>query len=328
MDHLAFPYRSASHLALLHVIAESGAWEKYGLDVDYNRRIGRSDAHSAVLSGDIQFVSGNHVSTYGRRARGDDWVYLGQTMNLVSGRKLAVRADSGIDDVAGLKHKNVGTRGAHPGLNDWLFLKQHGLDVDRDDVALVDPSKIGEKMSNDTLAGENDAELWRAVLNGKVDAAFVSEPATFFAAAAGLKLIEIEPLPMIFFTTLSTSLKFANSHPDIVERFLKGVIEGIHFFKTQPERAIRTLRERLDGEGKMDQQQAAALHKTLAAAFEPKLYPSLPALSNVYQEAVRLDKDALKISPLELWDLRFVRDLDDRGFIRELYGEEPAVAAH
>ncbi len=327
MDHLAFPYRSASHLALLHVIAESGAWEKYGLDVDYNRRIGRSDAHSAVLSGDIQFVSGNHVSTYGRRARGDDWVYLGQTMNVVSGRKLAVRADSGIDDVASLKHKNVGTRGAHPGLNDWLFLKQHGLDVDRDDVALVDPGKIGEKMTNDTLAGENDGELWRAVLNGKVDAAFVSEPATFFAAAAGLKLIDIEPLPMIFFTTLSTSMKFANSHPDIVERFLKGVIEGIHFFKTQPERAIRTLRERFDGEGKMDQQQATALHKTLAAAFEPKLYPSLPALSNVYQEAVRLDKDALKISPLELWDLRFVRDLDDRGFIRELYGE-PAVAAH
>lgn len=327
MDHLAFPYRSASHLALLHVVAESGAWEKYGLDVDYNRRIGRSDAHSAVLSGDIQFVSGNHVSTYGRRARGDDWVYLGQTMNLVSGRKLAVRADSGINDVAGLKHKNVGTRGAHPGLNDWLFLKQHGLDVDRDDVALVDPGKIGEKMSNDTLAGENDAELWRAVLNGKVDAAFISEPATFFAAAAGLKLIDIEPLPMIFFTTLSTSLKFANSHPDIVERFLKGMIEGIHFFKTQPERAIRTLIERYDGEGKMDQQQATALHKTLAAAFEPKLYPSLPALSNVYQEAVRLDKDALKISPLELWDLRFVRDLEDRGFIRELYGE-PAVAAH
>ena len=314
-------------MALLHVIAESGAWEKYGLDVDYNRRIGRSDAHSAVLSGDIQFVSGNHVSTYGRRARGDDWVYLGQTMNLVSGRKLAVRADSGINDVAGLKHKNVGTRGAHPGLNDWLFLKQHGLDVDRDDVALVDPSKVGEKMSNDTLAGENDGELWRAVLDRRVDAAFVSEPATFFASAAGLKLIDIEPLPMIFFTTLSTSLKFANSHPDIVERFLKGVIEGIHFFKTQPERAIRTLRERLDGEGKLDQQQATTLHKTLSAAFEPKLYPSLPALANVYQEAVRLDKDALKISPLELWDLRFVRDLDDRGFIRELYGEA-AVAAH
>lgn len=319
MDHLAFPYRSTSHLALLHVIAESGAWEKYGLDVDYNRRIGRSEAHSAVVSGDIQFVSGNHVSTYGKRARGDDWVYLGQTMNLVSGRKLAVRADSGINDVAGLKHKNVGTRGAHPGLNDWLFLKQHGLDVDRDDVALVDPNKTKEKMSNDTLSGENDGELWQAVLNRKVNAAFISEPATFFATAAGLKLIDIEPLPMIFFTTLSTSMKFANSHPEIVERFIKGVIEGIHFFKTQPERAIRTLRERYDGEGKLDQQQATALHATLAAALEPKLYPALPALSNVYQEAVRQDKDALRISPLELWDLRFVRELDNRGFIRELY---------
>lgn len=327
MDHIEFPYRSASHLALLHVIAESGAWEKYGLDVNYDHRIARADAHSAVASGAVQFVGGNHVSTYGKRARGDDWVYLGQTMNLVSGRKLVVRPDSGINSVADLKHKTVGTRGAHPGLNDWLFLKQHGLDVDKDEVALVNPDKVGEKASNDVLSGDNDGDVWRAVLDRRVDAVFVSEPSTFFAADAGLKTIEIDPLPMIFFTTLSTSTRFAYHHPDIVERFLKGVIEGIHFFKTQPERSIRTLRERLTGEGQMTQEQATRLHATLAPTLEPKLYPALPALNNVYQEAVRLDKDAAKISPLELWDLHFLRDLDDRGFMRELYGE-PAVAAH
>ena len=74
---------------------------------------------------------------------------------------------------------------------------------------------------------------------------------------------------MIFFTTLSTSTRFAYNHPDIVERFLKGVIEGIHFFKTQPERTIRTLQERLDGEGKMTLEQATRLQATLAKALEP-----------------------------------------------------------
>src|SRR3954452_9097761 len=37
MDKIAFPYRSSSHLVLLHVVAESGAWEKHGLQVDYDR---------------------------------------------------------------------------------------------------------------------------------------------------------------------------------------------------------------------------------------------------------------------------------------------------
>ena len=39
MDEVAFPYRSSSHLVLLHVISESGAWQKQGLDVDYDRYI-------------------------------------------------------------------------------------------------------------------------------------------------------------------------------------------------------------------------------------------------------------------------------------------------
>src|SRR5262245_8351006 len=84
MDRVAFPYRSSSHLVLLHVVAESGAWEKHGLDVDYDRHISSGDAHRAVPAGEVEFVGGNHVSTYGHRARGDSWVYLGQTVNQVN----------------------------------------------------------------------------------------------------------------------------------------------------------------------------------------------------------------------------------------------------
>src|SRR5262245_37329316 len=136
MDNIAFPYRSSSHLELLHVVAESGAWEKHGLRVDYDRHISSTEAHRAVPAGDVEFVGGNHVSTYGHRARGDSWVYLGQTVNQVN-HQLVVRADSGINGLADLHGKKVGTRGSHPGLNDWLFLKQHGLDSDRDAIELV-----------------------------------------------------------------------------------------------------------------------------------------------------------------------------------------------
>jgi len=84
MDNIAFPYRSSSHLVLLHVVAESGAWEKQGLRLDYDRHISSTEAHRAVPAGDVEFVGGNHVSTYGHRARGDTWVYLGQTVNQVN----------------------------------------------------------------------------------------------------------------------------------------------------------------------------------------------------------------------------------------------------
>jgi ABC-type nitrate/sulfonate/bicarbonate transport system substrate-binding protein len=141
MDKIAFPYRSSSHLVLLHVIAESGSWEKHGLEVDYDRPISSTEAHRAVPLGEIEFVGGNHVSTYGRRARGDSWVYLGQTVNQVN-HQLVVRADSGINGLADLHGRKVGTRGSHPSLNDWLYLKQHGLDSDRDDIEFVNQTKL------------------------------------------------------------------------------------------------------------------------------------------------------------------------------------------
>jgi ABC-type nitrate/sulfonate/bicarbonate transport system substrate-binding protein len=326
MDKVAFPYRASSHLALLHVIAESGAWAKYGLDVDYDRQISKSDAHALVPTGEVEFVGGNHVSTYGHRARGDSWVYLGQTVNRYT-TKLAVHPESGINGLSDLRGKVVATRGNHPGLNDWLYLKQHGLDVDRDEVEFVksvDGELSAEAASQeDAKLGHNRPKrqpLWHWVRDRKVDAALLTAPSSLFAEDAGLKLIDIESMPMVWFTTISSSLGFVQKHPDIVERFLKGMIEGIHFYKTQPERAIRVLQERYTREGQMNLAQATYTYQTVVDMLEPKLYPSMKAIANVYEEAKRQDKDAEKINPLELWDLHAIRRIDDSGFISRLYG--------
>ena len=320
MDKVAFPYRSSSHLPLLHVISESGSWERHGLEVAYDRGISAGDAHKQIPTGEVEFVGGNHVSTYAHRARGDSWVYLGQTVNYVHS-KLCVRPDSGINGIDDLYEKKVGTRGSHPGLNDWLYLKQRGLDTDRDEVELINQIKH-KKGDMDPVKpnGEDAAEpLYQWVKNKKVDAAFLTQPAAAFAAKAGLKLIDIEPLPMIWFTTVSTSLKFAEKHPDLVERFLKGIIEGIHFFKTEREKSIKIIQTKYTKEGKLNKEFATLTYESIADNLEPKLVPSMQSIANVYQEALRQDKDAKKVNPLELWDTHFIRKIDDSGFVRNLY---------
>lgn len=320
MDKVAFPYRSAGHLALLHVVAESGAWEKYGLDVHYNYQISSSDAHDLVPSGDVEFVGGNHVSTYGHRARGDSWVYLGQTLNQVN-TKLVVRPDSGIECVADLREKVIGVRGSHPSLNDWLYLKQNGLDVDKDEVVLHNPirHKPGTMDPVDADVEKKKQPLWHLIQSRKIDAAFLTAPSSLLAQEAGLKCIDIPPQPMIWFTTVSSSLGFVQRHPELVERFLKGLIEGIHFFKTNREKTIEIIQRRYDREGAMSLAHATFTYENLAPYLEPKLYPKMTAIANVYEEAKRQDPDAVKINPLELWDMHHVRRLDDSGFISRLY---------
>jgi ABC-type nitrate/sulfonate/bicarbonate transport system substrate-binding protein len=329
MDKISFPYRSSSHLLLLHVIAESGAWEKYGLDVNYDQHISSGDAHRAVPLRQVEFVGGNHVSTYGRRARGDSWVYLGQTINQVNHR-LVARDDGEINGLADLEGKKVGTHGNHPSLNDWLFLKQHGLDGDRDDIEFVKQSSRREEPGRvaDAAPAEQRASLWELVRDRAIDAALLLPPASLFAKAAGLKVIDIEPLPMIHFTTISSSLGFVERHPDIVERFLKGVIEGIHFFKTMADEAIRIIRDKSTKRGQMTLEQAMLTHRGLANILEPKLYPRMDAIANVYEEAIRQDKDAKKINPMELWDLHYIRRLDDCGFVDALYRHGPKAGHH
>lgn len=301
MDKVHFPYRSDSHLSFLHVVAESGSWEKHGLEVEYDYYISSEDSHKNVANGSVEFVGGNHVSTYGKRVRGDKWVYLGQTVSLLHHR-LVVRPDSGISKLSDLQGKVVGSRGEHPGLNTWLFIRQNGLEGKCE----VKKMPRGEK-------------LWECVRGGKADAAFVSPPSDLFARRAGLKVIDVEFLPMIWFTTVSSGLNFTEKHPDIVDRFLKGMLEGIAYFKTHRKEAIKIIETRYKVEGDLDNEAAAHIYDGLAKILVPTLYPTIQAVSNVYEEGKQLDKDAEKVNPLALWDLHFLRKVDDSGFISKLY---------
>jgi ABC-type nitrate/sulfonate/bicarbonate transport system substrate-binding protein len=240
---------------------------------------------------------------------------------------MVVRPDSGINSIADLKDKKVASHGSHPGLNDWLLLKQRGLDCDLEQVEIVWKKDL--KQDTDAKHRRNDhTPLWHLVRDRQVDAVFLQEtPVSLFAEDAGLKVIDVEPLPMIWFTTISSSLSFVRKHPDLVDRFLKGIIDGIHFFKTEPEKSIKIIQDRFVEEDELNLAQATYVYQQLAPLLEPRLLPSMAAISNVYEEAKRIDEDAKKINPLALWDLHHIRHLDDSGVIDALYASKPEPAA-
>jgi ABC-type nitrate/sulfonate/bicarbonate transport system substrate-binding protein len=319
MDQVNFPYRSSSHLALMHVISESGAWERQGLRVDYDKPINRDDAHKLVITGEVEFVSGNHVSTYAARARGDTWVYLAQTVSK-NNIALVTRPDTGINKLDDVRKRKFGSRGRHPGLNTWLYLKQHGLDIDKDDVEIVREVRDGDPSTN-----EARKSMLQMVKDADVDAAFFTQPKIEFAKREGLKVIPLEAQPMIFFMTVSSSMKLVESRPDIIDKMLKGILEGVAFFKKEKEKTIKILMDKHTKEGKLDRDTAEKLYNDLAPTLDAKLYPSMDSIANVYQEALRQDKDAAKIDPLALWDLHFLRKIDDTGFIDALYGQKRGI---
>jgi ABC-type nitrate/sulfonate/bicarbonate transport system substrate-binding protein len=301
VDKIHFPYRSESHLPFLHVIGESGSWQKHGLEVEYDYFISSEDAHNNVANGSVEFVGGNHLSPYIRRPKGDRWVYLGQSVSLLN-QRMIVRPDSGISKVSDLRGKKVASKGQHPGLNTWLFLKQNGL--------------LGE-CQIERFRGETPH--WEFVRDGKADAAFVTPPADILARRAGMKVVDVEFLPMVWFTTVSTCLNFVEKHPDIVDKFLKGFCEGIAYFKTHRVESIKIIKEKYKDEGELDDEAATHLYDELKMILQAKPYASIPAIKNVYEIAIEQDKTAEKADPMALWDFHYLRRIDDSGFIDNLY---------
>jgi ABC-type nitrate/sulfonate/bicarbonate transport system substrate-binding protein len=322
MDHIHFPYRSSSHLALMHVINESGAWERNGLKVEFDKIISRGDAHDLVPKGEVEFVSGNHVSTYAARAKGDTWQYLGQTVSK-NNLFLITRPDAGINKLEDVRGRKFGNRGRHPGLNTWLYLKQAGLNPDTDQVELV--TEVRDE-SPDGAKKVKGKSLLNMVADSDVDAAFVNQPRTEQARRMGLKVIDIPAQDMIFFMTISSSAKMVAERPDVVKRVLKSVLEGIAYFKIHRDETIKILMQKHNKEGDLDLDIATKVYDDLAPRLEPRLYPSLPAVYNVYQEALKQDEkngDAAKIHPLALWNMNFLREIDDSGFVNNLYKDHP-----
>ena len=143
--------------------------------------------------------------------------------------------------------------------------------------------------------------------------------ADIFSARAGLKVIEVPFLPMVWFTTVSSGLPFVEKHPELVDRFLRGICEGIAFFKTHRAESIKIIRHKYKAEGDMDEETATHLYNDLSRILQPKPYATLPDIGNVYEISIEQDQTAEKTEPMSLWDFHHLRRIDDGGFIDNLY---------
>jgi sulfonate transport system substrate-binding protein len=301
-------YRSNSHAPLWLVADKSGSWQKNGLEVDTSPQLIREKAVESLKNGHVDLISGNHHNLYVRNAKnGEDFVHLAQATNNWTENKLVVRP--GIRSLQDLKGKKVvaDKLSSHAGLNIWLFLKHQGLDVDRGDVELVE------------LRGSSE-ERWKKVVAGEYDGTFVTIPHDTRAAQAGAHVITGHAIPMIRGVTLTTTMTFVKNHQDEIRLLTKGFVDAIHFFLTRRQETLEILNEYASPILKLQSDaEVETLYEEWAQSLERKPYPSLTAISNVFQLAVRRDPEIAGYNPLALWDTHFVRELDDSGYIDSLY---------
>lgn len=306
MRELKIIYRSDSHAPFWVLAEQAKIWEKNGLHVNTSPQLNRERAVDALKNGHVDLISGNHHNLYARRAKNhEDFVHLAQLGNLWTENHLIVTESiRSVQDLRG-KQIAVDRKNSHAGLNVWLFMRQEGLDLDKEDYYLVETEGSTEKRCKGVLVGE-------------FDAAFVDLPHNLRAVREGAQEITVRAMPMVRGVTLTTTMAYVKSHEEEIRLLIRGTVEAVHFFLTQPEKTKRILAES-SILGLQNDEEVRALYDSWISFLERKPYPTLEGIANVFALAVRLKPEIAEFNPLVMWNTHYLRELDDSGFIDSLY---------
>lgn len=299
-------YRSPSHLPIWEVLEKAGIWREVGIELTSFEFCNSSTvAEAALFDGSIDFVSGNHISPYGLVAEGKPIVSLASPSNAVNDQ-LVTREP--VKDLTELRGRRIGDTAIrdrsggyhHPRGNHMLYVMRAGLKLE--DVEWVE-------LADDTHVLRN--VILDALRDGKADAALVTGNTDDFGAA-GLHLLALDPLPMINGPTITSSMRILREKPELGERLVKAMLLGIHFVKhnrENTEQILADLRRRIPESGG---------RYARVAKLASKPYPDISAVANAYQLCCMDAPQARSLSPMALWDLHYLRDLDESGFIDRL----------
>jgi ABC-type nitrate/sulfonate/bicarbonate transport system substrate-binding protein len=145
----------------------------------------------------------------------------------------------------------------------------------------------------------------------------LTAPHWITAEAEGFSILtDVGELPFPF-NTISTTRRFIRDQPDTVKRFVRSHIDAVHLLKTDREMGLKVLAKYL-----RQKQDREILERTydqfVSDVILPrKQYPDLAGIKTVLE--LIGDSKAAKAKPEQFVDMRFVRELDDGGYIDNLY---------
>ena len=303
-ESLTIGYSSFSgHYVPLWIAIEDQLGKKYGLDLKAVYA-GRARPQQLLMSGEMLFVIATGTGALTSHVLGvKDQVIVLTFANRVPG---VIIAKAEIKSAEDLKGKVVGT--GRPGaLADtmvrYVLQSKMNLMPDRD-VKLL---PVGEP-----------AIALQAMERGVVDAASFSGPQVLMAKKKGFReLINYEKLGIVYpYNTVTTLRQTVSKKPELLEPFLKTMIEGIAIFKSNKEKSISIWRKYLRGASDDILEEA---YKTTLGELERVPIPTLDVIKSGLDVLSLQYPQAKQTDPSLIIDPTFVKRIDQSGFIDAVY---------
>jgi NitT/TauT family transport system substrate-binding protein len=291
----------------LWLAKEAGIFARNGLDVQAVR-VHASVGVMALMSGELQFVLASGPVVVDSALRGSNVVYIAGGMSTLD-FVLVTRPE--IKTAEQLKGSTVGLsafRGANPTATRFALQK---LGLGPKDVSLIVVGGTSERIASLRL--------------GKIQGTLFSPPQNITAQREGFNaLADVAELGLPFVHIgVATTRTFIRDNLEIVRRYVKSHIEAIAAMKTDREMAIKTLAKYLGQIKDRD-----VLIKSYEAAvpdnrISRKQYPYLAGLQMALDLLAEENPKAKSAKPEDFVDSRFIKELDDSGYIDNLYKAKP-----
>ncbi len=294
---------SGGNLTPFWVGREAGLYRQYGLDVDVVFFRGSTIAINALATKDAQFAGLGASSSVLAKLGGVDTMLIatatpGLLFYLVARKDIKTGSD--------LKGKKIA-------------VSRPGTDSDLAARVAVQKLGLGEKEVSYISIG-SDTERVIAVSRGIVDATVVAVAGYVAAQRLGLNtLVDLAQANIPYeAASLITTQTLIRDNPEMVRRLTKGFVAAIHYSQTHRENTLKILSKYMRTSDK----------DILNASYDyfvGRVIPRVPYVSERGLQAVvdfirQRNPQTPNVKAAEFMDNRFIKELDDSGFIKSLYG--------
>ena len=287
---------------VIEVAKETRIFDKHGLDATVIFISGSVRGIQAILAGEIPIGEGGGPGLTSARLAGGDVVAIAGNVNVLPYYLVAQPSIKRPEDLRGKVGGNhiAGTT-AEFALK--VGLKKIGLDPAKDVTLRV----IGGSTERMIALQKGIVQFTVVTEAGKAQAEKLGYPTVLDMATLQI------PFPQ---NGVYTSTKIIRENPDMVRRYMRAYTEAIHYYKTHKEETIKIMRKysRLDDRKVLEE--AWEWH----ARFIPEApYPPPEGYQLILQDMATTNPKAAQANVKDYVDLRFVKELEDSGFIKSLY---------
>ena len=281
---------------------EGGLYRKYGLDVELMYIAATSTALQALAAGEVQLTAAAAETVLRGNLKGAPFVMI---IGALRKFPFSFMTQPEITDRNQLKGKRVGVSRfgslTHTALQ--YQLRQWGVR----DVTVIQAGGMIEALA--------------AMKSKQLDGMLFPSPVNTMAKRAGFHDLFnfMKEGPDFLTLSVATTKPFLARNEEAIRRFVKAYTEATVLAKTDKERTLRAA----------PKYTRVTDREALEDAYEQKI-PYLPSVPDIKDEEIRqilaviaeTEPSARQAIPSALYDARYVRELEESGFIRSFQGSK------